>query len=197
MSGASNHMTGRRGAFSKLDSSITGTFGDNSVVDIAGKGTILFSCSNGGHRALTGVYYIPWRWHAQFGHLSFDALGWMARKGMVCGLPAIEHDPLELVHDDLCGPIKPATHGGRRYFLLLVDDSSRFMWLRLLTAKDHAVEAIKEIKARAEMEMGKKLKVLRTDRGGEFDSRSSPITAPAWAWNATSQPLLPAVEWHR
>ncbi|WVZ79227.1 hypothetical protein U9M48_026831 [Paspalum notatum var. saurae] len=70
----------------------------------------------------------------------------------------------------MCGPIKPATHGGRRYFLLLVDDSSRFMWLRLLTAKDQAAEAIKEIKARAEMETGKKLKVLRTDRGGEFNS---------------------------
>ncbi|WVZ73170.1 hypothetical protein U9M48_021514 [Paspalum notatum var. saurae] len=121
----------------------------------------------------------------------------MACKSMVRGLPAIEHvselcdsclagkqrrapfpktanyraqDPLELVHSDLCRPIKPATHGGRRYFLLLVDDSSRFMWLRLLTAKDQAAEAIKEIKARAEMETGKKLRVLRIDRGGEFNS---------------------------
>ncbi|WVZ89853.1 hypothetical protein U9M48_036206 [Paspalum notatum var. saurae] len=138
-----------------------------------------------------------WLWHARFGHMSFDALGRMARKSMVCGLPAIEHvsqlcdsclagkqrrapfpkmtsyralDPRELVHGDLYGPIKPATHGGRRYFLLLVDDSSRFRWLRLLTAKDQAAEAIKEIKARAEMEAGKKLKVLRIDRGGEFTS---------------------------
>lgn len=30
-------------------------------------------------------------------------------------------EALELVHADLCGPIKPATHGGRRYFILLVD----------------------------------------------------------------------------
>ncbi|WVZ64455.1 hypothetical protein U9M48_013964 [Paspalum notatum var. saurae] len=249
-SGASYHMTRSRGAFSELDTSITGTvkFGDNSLVDIASQGTILFSCSNSGHRVLTGVYYIPrlrsnildepgckvviddgvlrirdhkqkllakesalcheandcqamclvarheeaaWRWHARFGHLSFDALGQMARKGMVRGLPAIEHvsklcdsclagkqrrapfpktDPLELVHGDLCGPIKPATHGGRRYFLLLVDGSSCFMWLRLLTAKDQAVEVIKEIKAWAEMETGKKLRVLRIDRGGEFNS---------------------------
>jgi hypothetical protein len=36
---------------------------------------------------------------------------------------------LELVHRDLCGPITPATHGGRRYFLLLMDDYSRYMWL--------------------------------------------------------------------
>ncbi|WVZ89854.1 hypothetical protein U9M48_036207 [Paspalum notatum var. saurae] len=50
-SSAINHMTGSRGAFSELDSSITGTvkFGDNFVVDIAGQGAILFSCSDGGH----------------------------------------------------------------------------------------------------------------------------------------------------
>jgi hypothetical protein len=48
---------------------------------------------------------------------------------------------LELVHGDL--PITPATHGGRRYFLLLVDDCSRYMWLRLITSKDEAAAAIK------------------------------------------------------
>lgn len=48
---------------------------------------------------------------------------------------------LELVHADLCGPISPATPGGKRYFLLLVDDKSRFMWLRLLTTKDEAETA--------------------------------------------------------
>jgi hypothetical protein len=34
---------------------------------------------------------------------------------------------LELVHGDLCSPVTPATHGRRRYFLLLVDDASRYM----------------------------------------------------------------------
>ena len=37
-------------------------------------------------------------------------------------------EKLELVHGDLCGPVTPATPGGRRYFLLLVDDHSRYMW---------------------------------------------------------------------
>jgi hypothetical protein len=96
----------------------------------------------------------PWLWHACYGHLSFDALGRLEK--MVRGLPHIKHaDELcdsclagkqrrlpfpmvasyratevhELVHGDLCGPIKPATHGGRRYFLLLMDDYSWYMWL--------------------------------------------------------------------
>ena len=136
----------------------------------------------------------PWLWHAQFGHLSFDALDWLEK--MVRGLPHIKHigelcdsclarkqrrlsfpkmtkyhaaDALELVHGDLYGPITPATNGGRQYFLLLVDDCSRYMWLQLLMSKDEA-EVIKKFKVRAEAESGKKLRVLRTDRGGEFTS---------------------------
>jgi hypothetical protein len=59
--GASNHMTGNRAAFTELDTNVTGSvkFGNNSAVSIEGRGTILFACKSGEHRALTGVYYIP------------------------------------------------------------------------------------------------------------------------------------------
>ena len=79
-------------------------------------------------------------------------------------------EALELVHGDLCGPITPATPGGCKYFILLVDDCSQYMWLQLLTSKTEAAEAVKKFKACAEAESGKKLHVLRTDRGGEFTS---------------------------
>jgi transposase InsO family protein len=61
----------------------------------------------------------------------------------------------------------PATPRGRRYFLLLVDDASRYMWAVLLPSKDAASDAIKQVQAAAE-ESGDKLRVLRTDNGGEF-----------------------------
>jgi hypothetical protein len=59
--GATNHMTGCKSAFSDLDRAIHGTvrFEDGSVVQIEGIGTVLFSGKNGEHRAFTGVYYIP------------------------------------------------------------------------------------------------------------------------------------------
>jgi hypothetical protein len=59
--GATNHMTGSRSTFSELDRSIHGMvkFGDGSVVQIEGVGTILFSCKIGEHWAFGGVYYIP------------------------------------------------------------------------------------------------------------------------------------------
>jgi transposase InsO family protein len=78
---------------------------------------------------------------------------------------------LDLVHRDLCGLITPSTPGGRRYFLLLVDDATHYMWLKLLTAKSDAVAAIKEIKAATELKAGCLLRVLRTDNGGEFTTK--------------------------
>ena len=44
------------------------------------------------------------------------------------------------------------------------------MWLQLLTSKTEAAEAVKKFKARVEAKSGKKLRVLRTDHGGEFTS---------------------------
>ena len=59
-SGASNHMTGSKAAFSELDDDVTGTvkFGDGSRVAIQGRDTIIFRCQNGEHRSLMDVYYI-------------------------------------------------------------------------------------------------------------------------------------------
>jgi len=54
------------------------------------------------------------------------------------------------VHDDLCGPVSPATPGGRRFFLLLVDDATCFMWVTLLTTKSATTDAIKRTQAEVE-----------------------------------------------
>jgi hypothetical protein len=58
---ATNHMTGVRVVFSEIDLKVHDTvrFGDGSVTNIEGRGTILIKCKIGGHKALTGVYYIP------------------------------------------------------------------------------------------------------------------------------------------
>jgi transposase InsO family protein len=80
-------------------------------------------------------------------------------------------EKMELVHDDLCGPVMPTTSRGKCYFLLLVNDVSRFMWLVLLATKDEAFGAFTEFKSRAEAEAGRKINNLHTDRGGEFTAR--------------------------
>ena len=59
--GASNHMTGNRSFFRTIDNMITGKvrFGDDSRIDIKGKGAVLFITPNGERKILADVYYIP------------------------------------------------------------------------------------------------------------------------------------------
>ncbi|XP_020253974.1 uncharacterized protein LOC109831046 [Asparagus officinalis] len=59
--GANNHMTGQPSMFKHLDESIHGRvkFGDGSMVQIKGKGSIIFQCKNGEQRLLPEVYFIP------------------------------------------------------------------------------------------------------------------------------------------
>ncbi len=99
---------------------------------------------------------VAWRWHQRFGHVNMAALWKLAWEELVRGLPKVgqlkqlceacqagkqrrtsfpmqaeyhARQLLELVHGDLCGPITPATPRGNKYFMLLVDDLSRYMWV--------------------------------------------------------------------
>jgi transposase InsO family protein len=136
-----------------------------------------------------------WQWHERFGHLNFEALKRLSAKEMVRGLPCLDHvekfcdvcmltkqrllpfpqqssfrdkERLELVHGDLCGSVTSATPGGRRYFLLLVDDLSYYMWVMMLGSKGEAANAIRRVQVAAEAECGRKLRVLRINNDGEF-----------------------------
>jgi len=255
--GANYHMTGRRDALASLDKSVGSTvhFGDGSLVEIEGIGSVMLQTRNRGHKVLIKVYYIPklksniisigqleeggckiviedgfcevfdgerfllarapcvknrlylltiqfvapvclmakgddvaWVWHGRYGHLNFRALRELGKKKMVDGLPAI--DKVEEFCDacalgkqqrstfsrvanyraDLRGQIRSITPGGKSYFLLIVDDYSRFMWVELLETKDEAFRCFKRVKTLAETERSCKLRAFHSGRGGEFNS---------------------------
>ncbi len=136
-------------------------------------------------------------WHRRFGHLNYGDLKLMSEgsvegfdcKGklnsnevcVVCcegkqsRLP-FKHkgsratDLLEVVHSDLCGPMEVKSLGGSRYFLLFEDDCSRMSFVYFLKAKDEAIDRFKEFKDLVENQVDRKIKILRTDNGGEFCS---------------------------
>jgi transposase InsO family protein len=64
----------------------------------------------------------------------------------------------------------PKHQGGKSFFLLIVDDYSRYMWVELLATKDEAFRCFKRVKALAETERSGKLRTFCSDRGGEFNS---------------------------
>ena len=80
-------------------------------------------------------------------------------------------EPLDLVHSDLCGKMNEKSLGGAQYFLSFIDDSTRYVWVYFLKSKDQVFEKFLEWKAMVEKSVGRKLKVFRTDNGGEYTSK--------------------------
>lgn len=62
--------------------------------------------------------------------------------------------PLELLHVDLCGPITPSTAAGNWYFMLIVDDCTRWMAMYVLKTKDQVCDTFVKFKAKAENQVG-------------------------------------------
>ena len=69
-------------------------------------------------------------------------------------------EPLEIIHPDLCGLMNVKTRGGFEYFISFIDDYSRH--------KSEALEKFKEYKVEVENLLSKKIKILRSHRGGEY-----------------------------
>ena len=83
-------------------------------------------------------------------------------------------DVLELIHIDICGPCTPTALGGYRYFITFTDDFSRYRHVELIREKSDSLDslvAFKEFKVKMELKKNKKLKSIRSDRGGEFYDR--------------------------
>nr|AAW57815.1 putative polyprotein [Oryza sativa Japonica Group] len=133
-------------------------------------------------------------WHSRLCHINF---GLMSRLSSMCLIPkfsivkgskchscvqlkqprkphkaAEERNlaPLELLHSDLCEMNGVLTKGGKRYFMTLIDDATRFFYVYLLKTKDEALDYFKIYKAEVENQLDRKIKRLRSDRGGEFFS---------------------------
>ncbi|GKD69550.1 retrovirus-related pol polyprotein from transposon TNT 1-94, partial [Tanacetum coccineum] len=109
-----------------------------------------------------------WLWHRRLSHLNFDYITSLAKQGLVRGLPKLKyqkdhlcsacalgkskkhsHKPkaedsiqekLYLLHMDLCGPMRIQSINGRKYILVIVDDYSRFTWVKFLRSKDEVPE---------------------------------------------------------
>ncbi|GJX10281.1 retrovirus-related pol polyprotein from transposon TNT 1-94 [Tanacetum coccineum] len=75
---------------------------------------------------------------------------------------------IELLHMDLCGPMRVASVNGKKYILVIVDDFSRFTWVYFLRLKDETPEIIKKFIAQAQLNYKAKVCKIRTDNGTEF-----------------------------
>ncbi|XP_073137784.1 uncharacterized protein [Henckelia pumila] len=66
------------------------------------------------------------------------------------------------------GKVFVQTRGGKKYFITFIDDCTRFCYVFLLRSKYEALEAFKTYKTEVENQLGKQIKKIRSDRGGEY-----------------------------
>lgn len=68
--------------------------------------------------------------------------------------------PFDLVHCDVWGPFHQPTHDGKRYFLAIVDDCSRFIWIHLIRQKSEATQLLKRFVAFVKTQFNKTIKAI-------------------------------------
>ncbi|GJT26925.1 retrovirus-related pol polyprotein from transposon TNT 1-94 [Tanacetum coccineum] len=78
------------------------------------------------------------------------------------------HEKLYLLHMDLCGLMRVASINEKRYILVIVDDYSRFTWVRFLRTKDEAPEAIIKCIKNIQVHLNSTVRNVRTDNGTEL-----------------------------
>ncbi|GJT13005.1 retrotransposon protein, putative, ty1-copia subclass [Tanacetum coccineum] len=80
-------------------------------------------------------------------------------------------DLLGLIYTDVCGPFKIMSRQGESYFVTFTDDFSRYGYVYLLKHKHEVFETFKVFQKEVENQLGKTIKSLRSDRGGEYMSQ--------------------------
>ena len=76
--------------------------------------------------------------------------------------------PLALIHTDLWGPAPSPSTSGARYFLLFIDDYSRYTWIYFLSTKDQALSTFITFRKMIENQLNSTIKCIQSDNGGEF-----------------------------
>jgi hypothetical protein len=139
-------------------------------------------------------------WHRCLGHLNLNAITRMADKGLMTSMeiserklhtqpckPCLEgKQTREVIHKatsthadlmlsciftNVCGPLPTLSHQGYKYFVTFIDDKSRFASVYPLQEKSEVGKHLKAHITRAELEIGQKVKHLRSDRGGEYTAK--------------------------
>ncbi|GJX47142.1 retrovirus-related pol polyprotein from transposon TNT 1-94 [Tanacetum coccineum] len=77
-------------------------------------------------------------------------------------------EKLYLLHMDLCGPMRVASINRKKYILVIVDDYSRFTWMKFLASKDEALDFIIKFLKMIQVRLNTLIRNIRIDNETEF-----------------------------
>ncbi|GJS36429.1 pol polyprotein [Tanacetum coccineum] len=84
-------------------------------------------------------------------------------------------ETLDMIHTDICDLKSLPTKGANKYFILFIDDCTKYCYIYLLKSKDETIDKFSLYKTKVENQLGRKIKVVRSDRGGEYVSPFSDL----------------------
>ncbi|GKA33150.1 retrovirus-related pol polyprotein from transposon TNT 1-94 [Tanacetum coccineum] len=115
-----------------------------------------------------------WLWHQRLSHLNFDYITTLAKQGK---RKKHSHKPkagdsiqekLYLLHMDLYGPMRIQSINGRKYILVIIDDYSRFTWVKFLWSKDEVPAFVIKFLKMIQVRLNATVCNIRTDNGTKF-----------------------------
>nr|GEW59318.1 retrovirus-related Pol polyprotein from transposon TNT 1-94 [Tanacetum cinerariifolium] len=137
-----------------------------------------------------------WLWHRRLSHLNFDTINLLSKNDILIGLPKVKFikdhicsscelrkakrkyfhtktipsskRQLQLLHMDLCGPMRVESINGKKYVLVIVDDYSRYTWTHFLRSKDETPKVLIDFLRLVQRGLYAQVKTVRTDKGTEF-----------------------------
>lgn len=153
-------------------------------------------------------------WHSRLGHVNYDTIRRLVNMDLLpkfhidtnhkcetcveakltkAPFQSIERntEPLELIHSDICDLKFLQTRGGKKYFITFIDDATRYCYVYLLRSKDEALEMFKNYKNEVENQLGRKIKIIRSDRGGEYEAPFAEFCSQHGIIHQTTAPYSP------
>nr|GFC07450.1 putative ribonuclease H-like domain-containing protein [Tanacetum cinerariifolium] len=117
-----------------------------------------------------------WLWYRHLSHLNFEkdhlcsacAMGKSTKKTHKPKSKDTNQEKLYLPHMDLCGPMRVERVNGKKYILVIMDDYSRFTWVKFLRSKDETLDFIIKFLKMIQVRLNVPVRRIRTDNGTEF-----------------------------
>ncbi|GJV93090.1 retrovirus-related pol polyprotein from transposon TNT 1-94 [Tanacetum coccineum] len=176
----SKHVTGNRSQLITFVSKFLGTvrFGNDHIAKIRGYGDYQI-----GNVTISQFYYVEGICHNLFSMGQFCDSDLEYQKDHLCSScdlgkskkhfhkPRVEdsiQEKLYLLHMDLCGPMGIQSFNGRKYILVIVDDYSRFTWVKFLRSKDEVPEFVIKFLKMIQVRLNAIVCNISTDNGTEL-----------------------------
>ncbi|GJY37005.1 retrovirus-related pol polyprotein from transposon TNT 1-94 [Tanacetum coccineum] len=134
-----------------------------------------------------------WLWHRRLSHLNFNTIKLLSKYDILTGLPKLKfvkdhlcsscelgkakHKSfktkttpsskrrLQILHMDLCGPMRVESFNGKKYVLVIVDDYSRYNWTHFLRSKDETPEVLIDFLKLVQRGLYALFRTIQTDKG--------------------------------